>query len=455
MDAIFGMLGMFTIFISVIFLMVNLIRKKPKKKICIALLVGIGLFIIGLLIPSGTEGDLDSNKNIQCIELSDIIGESVEKASELKNIKFIDAEEKDLNGYSAIYTTKDEGVLIGVDDKGRIAAIDIKNDGYSLFGINQKMDLESTEKALAKAGFEKIEEYYYRQGDTYNIIDLTNSIMYIQDRLNEDLILQCKTTYGYEYRLPTTVRAVYIGNGQMLEYAKDSVAAFEYSYSESTSVQKESGFEKYDGVYFRINGKVTDVYNDSISIYVYDESLTESEGKMFPISYIVPIDIVPEEQGILNKIKSDSDIEIYAQLDLTSTKLPAYSHAFRNGIITRINDSHYTAPIINSVMSGIYRPNDETNNTVQPQGETFDNASTPNGDKSVNSVEAAINAVKKYVEKEGYSDPYDMYEGVAYAGYYEVYAGHSYRGDDWQEATFFVDELNYENVSLHFEDLNL
>ena len=66
----------------------------------------------------------------------------------------------------------------------------------------------------------------------------------------------------------------------------------------------------------------------------------------------------------------------------------------------------------------------------------------------VNSISEAIEAVKAYVKREGYSDPYDMYEAEYYAGYYQVYAGHSYLGDDWIEDSFIVYEDDSNNVQL-------
>lgn len=66
----------------------------------------------------------------------------------------------------------------------------------------------------------------------------------------------------------------------------------------------------------------------------------------------------------------------------------------------------------------------------------------------VKSSDDAIAAVKAYVAREGYSDPYDMYEAHEDGNEYLVFAGHSYMRPEWIEDTFRVPKNNKNAVEL-------
>ena len=195
--------------------------------------------------------------------------------------------------------------------------------------------------------------------DDVNDFEVMEGGQYIGEAYQE-MFKEQEDIKNYEYRLPTTVGAASIGNGQVLEYSYGSdnvfvsagLAAFEYKYiNETTSLNRESIINTYHGTYMPIHATVTDV--TSTNIYV-EVQYTPSDSSI-PKFYTIPITIVSEQQNLLYDINVGDNVLLYGKIDLLYEDAWDATHRCYDGIIREINDEKYEVPIINSVNEGIYK----------------------------------------------------------------------------------------------------
>ncbi|MBR5156946.1 MAG: hypothetical protein IKW59_04165 [Clostridia bacterium] len=194
--------------------------------------------------------------------------------------------------------------------------------------------------------------------------EVNENLPYVEGGLSEkvykEMLKEQETIKNYEYRLSTTVGVANIGNGQMLEYSYGSdnvfvsadIAAFEYKYmKETTSINRESIINTYQGTYMPIHGNVTDV----TSAVIYTEVQYTPSDSSIPKYYTIPITIVSEQQNLLYDINVGDNVLLYGKIDLLYEDVWDSSHRCYDGIIREINDKKYEVPILNSVNEGIYK----------------------------------------------------------------------------------------------------
>lgn len=456
MDDLLIGLGLILFIVGIIMLIVSFIKKTKKKKSLLLILIGFVVWIVGGAFVdtnilnnepySSTSTDFKDSKDI-----SIIMGLTIEEAQQKTGLIFETMGTELLEPNIEKFKSGNDNIVVYTNtDTNKIYEIHLFHSDYNLFGITNKMKAEEQNEKLIKNGFTEIADSVYRYKDTYDGIETYPSLVYKSNYLQE-LVLKSDTEKAYKKTLPSTIGAIYIGNGQMLEYSSTSLPYIAYELENTTEINKGNIIEKYNGTYIQISGKVTEVFEDgTIRVLSADEEATDSLGKLWPLQAYSDITLVPEEQNILHLFKIDAEVVFYAKVDMNSYQNILGMQCFEcyDGILySYVDDSVsevITTPLINSVTSGIQTP---LNSKVVEDNKTsvFSDKTSSN---EVNSNEEAINAVKAYVEREGYSDPYDMYEAEYYAGYYQVYAGHSYLGDDWIEDSFTVYEDDSNNVQL-------
>jgi len=448
MDDLLIGLGLILFVVGIIMLIVSFKKKTKKKKAILLILIGFVVWLIGGAFVDTTTLDSKDTSIVSTDfkdskDISIIMDLTIDEAQQKTGLVFetmgTDVLEPNIEKFKS---GNDNIIVYTTTDTNKIYEIHLFGSDYNLFGVTNKMKDEEQNKKLNASGFTEIADSIYRYKDTYDGIETYPTLVYKSNYLQE-LVLKSDTEKAYKKTLPSTIGAIYIGSGQMLEYSSTSLPYIAYELENTTEINKNKIVDKYNDTYIQISGKVTEVFEDgTIRVLSVDEENTDRLGKLWPLQAYSDIQLVQEEQGVLHLFKIDAEVVFYAKVDMNSYQNIVGMQCFEcyDGVLySYVDDSVsevVTTPLINSVTSGIQVP-------LNPK--KTENSKSSN---TVNSDKEAIAAVKTYVEKEGYSDPYDMYEAEYYAGYYQVYAGHSYLGDDWIEDSFIVYEDDKNNIQL-------
>lgn len=382
-------------------------------------------------------------------EISQYIGQSLQFMEQALNVTT-----KDMSAYQnfenvhRVNQNDDLSFDCTVDGQNNIIKItlyDSGKKGYKLCGLSSSTTPEDADSILQGLGYLSVRDNIWMSADQKDEIKYDEKKwIYEKDSPTlADEILRSNAEANFAYQYNDSVGAVYIGNGQIVEYFHDSYAKMFYEYEHHTDYQKQLLNDKFDGRFIKILGQVTAVSNKGmITVLCQDDEASKAAGVIWPMQGIAEVTLVREQENELISLKKDDNVLIYGQVDFSTYGKILNTFEVNNGILVAVGQRQIKVPFITSVSDGIYTYPSEYAKTQKKASENAAN------NLKVTSSEAAIAAVKAYGEKEGWSDPYDMYEAQEDGDYYLVFAGHSYLGSDWIECTYSVDKNNKNNVSL-------
>lgn len=145
MDLLLFAVGSIGVIVSLILLVINLIRKKPKKKASISLVVCFVLIVIGLSMPSSSSNDdSETQAKLENNEEDKVIAESEHSQEEL-NVRLkeeaIEADFVDINSDKVAKGTKlhlkgEVTVIISAKSLGEFSLTTKEGDGYGVYDIH-------------------------------------------------------------------------------------------------------------------------------------------------------------------------------------------------------------------------------------------------------------------------------------------------------------------------------
>lgn len=434
------------------------LQKQNKKigcfgKILIGVVSVIALIFVAAFISVILE-DSDTQKitiNVDNpAEITQYIGKDISYMEQALGVKTTDMSE--YQNFENVHRVNQNGDLsfdVTVDVQGNIIKIvlyDSGKKGYTMCGVNSNTPPDNAKSILENNGYVYVRENIWMSSDEKDEIKYSEKKwIYEKDSSSlQDEILRSKAEANFKYKYEDSVGATYIGNGQIVEYFHESYAEMFYQYEHHTDYQKQILNDKYNGRYIKILGQVTAVSNNgTITVHCQDDEASKTAELIWPMQGIAEVHLVKEQESELPKLKKDDSVLIYAQVDFSTYGRILNTFDVYNGILVAVGQSQCDIPYISSVSDGIYTFSEQT----QPP-KAAENVSNSGNSFAVTSSDEAIQAVKDYGKKEGWSDPYDMYETNEYNDYYLVFSGHSYLGDDWIEDTYCVDKNDKNNVTL-------
>lgn len=454
---IFGGLIMFLV--GVVMLVKAFVKKTKKKQALLLIAIGFIVWVVGgaFVETDDYKGEPISETDISTVkefksskDISVIMGLTIEGAHNKTGLNFESMGTELLQPEIEKFKSGNDNIIVYTDTETHtIYEIVLFGSDYNLFGVTNRMNEEEQNTVLIKNGFTEIAESVYRYKDTYDGIETYPNLKYKTNYLQE-LALKADTERAYEKTSQTAVGAVYIGNGQMIEYSSTSLPYLAYELDNETEINKGKIIEKYNDTYVQISGKITEVFEDgTIRILSQDEEATDMLGKLWPLQAYSDIMIVPEESFVLQSLKKDAEVVFYAKVDMYSYQNIVGMQCFEcyDGILYYYSGELIPAPEINSVAGGILKPlkpqNTENNKTVD-KSEEISNL--------VKSKEEAIAEVKAYYKKQkAISDPennYDEYTTFTAddcEGYYKVYA--TFGGNfEVAHSIYIIDKEDKNNI---------
>lgn len=156
--------------------------------------------------------------------------------------------------------------------------------------------------------------------------------------------------------LESSIGAVELRNGQIVEYSSDSIAELAYTYENTTEYNREDFAAIYDDTYVQIFGPINEISSDGVvSVLCTDEAATEAAGKLWPIQAYGYVRLIDEQSELLGQLQKDKDVVIYAKVNMNSYANFAGMQTFDcyDGILLTYDNSRVDVPIISSVTKGI------------------------------------------------------------------------------------------------------
>lgn len=430
---LFLLSGVLVTFFGGILLLSSILSKGKEKLDFKTFLFGILLLCVSFLI---TKIDLGTGSGK---DISGFLGQELSQVESETGMEF-EFLYGDIDYPNAKrYKYKDAFQLSVSEDTGKILQIELY-DGFNIFGVTNKMSRSEQEELLFKNEFTKISDDIYRYKNTYDGIEIGLSLIYRADFL-EETVLEADAKNAYKPMLPSTIGATYIGSGQMLEYASDSLAYMAYQMDNELDFDVPKIIEKYDGAYVKITGEITEIYADgSVQILTDDMEKTEELGKLWPLMSYAVVYLAEEEKEFVSLMKKDAEVVMYARVDMYSytNLLGMKSFDLYDGVLYHYKDTEFeevvSHPLLSSVKRGIQTP-------LTPS--VYDK-------RYVTSCTEAIEAVKAYGERMGYSDPPDSFDAEKSPEGYRVFAWSSYAGSNFysdpNSTIYYVDAYDFYNV---------
>lgn len=422
-------------------------RKNGCLLACLIPLAIVLLFsIVGLFSDSTptintTDPEISADEDFKkSKDLSVIIGLTVDEAQEKTGLTFTIG--TDSAGNENFLAENGNIVVCRNADTKKITDITIFGDEYKLFGVSNTVKSEKKKEILEANGFSSLTDSVYRYKDTYDGLEISPVIKYTANSL-ESQVFQLETEKAYTPALPTTVGAIYIGNGQMLEYSYDSIAKLAYDYENVTTLQQTALAASYNGTYVKIDGEVTQVdENGRIYVLCADEEATEEAGEILPMQAYGNACLVAEEMDMTWSINKGDHVIIYAKTNLDSYQNYMVTRTFEceEGILYSHNGKVLEAPVITSTAGGIQIP------LAAAKSDSYaENVEASTDTLSVNSANEAIALVKAYYQRqelqndpENWNDDYTDFVAEEHDLYYIVFA--TYGGNF--EADFSVYQID-------------
>lgn len=380
-------------------------------------------------------------------EISQYIGQPLQFMEQALNVTTKDMSEyKNFENVHRVNQNDNLSFDCTVDGQNNIIKItlyDSGKKGYKLCGLSSSTAPEDANSILKDLGYLSVRDNVWMSADQKDEIkyDEKKWIYEKDSPALADEILRSKAEANFAYQYNDSAGAVYIGNGQIVEYFHDSYAKMFYEYEHHTDYQKQLLNNNFDGRFIKILGQVTGVSSTGmITVQCQDDEASKAAGLIWPMQGIAEVTLVKEQKNELLDLKKDDNVLIYGQVDFSTYGSILNTFEVNNGILFAVGQRQIKIPFISSVSNGIYT---YPSNATQTQKRDVENTEN---NLSVTSSEEAIAAVKAYGKRAGWSDPYDMYEAQEDGDYYHVFAGHSYLGDDWIEDTFLVDKNNKNYV---------
>lgn len=156
--------------------------------------------------------------------------------------------------------------------------------------------------------------------------------------------------------LESSIGAVKLENGQIIEYSSDSIAELAYTYENTTEYNRGDMAAKYDDTYVQIFGSITEITsNGVINVLCSDSEATDAAGKLWPIQAYGYVRLVDEQSELLSQLQKDKNVVIYAKVNMDSYENFLGMQTFNcyDGILLAYENARVDVPIITSVTKGI------------------------------------------------------------------------------------------------------
>ena len=245
-------------------------------------------FILAIVGDSGSTktSGTQTGASLESVgEISKYIGQPLQFMEQELNVKTINMSE--YKNFKNVHRVKQSDKLIfdcTVDEQNNIVKIvlyDSGKKGYKLCGVSTDTAPEDANVILENSGYIFVRENIWMTADEKDEIKYEEKKWIYEKNSSslQDEILRSKAEANFTYQYDDSVGAVYIGNGQIVEYFHESYAEMFYQYEHHTDYQKEILNNTYNGRYVKISGKVTGVSeNGMITVICTDEEATKAAG---------------------------------------------------------------------------------------------------------------------------------------------------------------------------------